>query len=307
MAAAFAAAAARSFFRSPFERCRGTRYVSRVRINRFTGVKAVKLGVSKTEWQVIAEKEFLAMRAQIPQEGYAFALTADDVRHLSPDMQHCLSLKCASSGQISTYRKDLLIRKFQRGPFDTHSKACTIATLTEKILRLRAHMLRYPKNVGIKRAMSIRLSARNRIMKALYKSDYTLYRHVCTELGIRCVRFAIPDSSDPQKRNNPQAVDGDRARWLIRQRMYKERYAPREMREPETNRLIRWTRHPMEPVPEKWGRPQSAPQQISRSWPYGVRTERVEGRQLVYNPTAPGRGFLPASGGNRKGGPTPEG
>jgi hypothetical protein len=58
-------------------------------------------------------------------------------------------------------------------------------------------------------------------------------------------------------------------------------------------------------VPESWGKPQPVQQQISRAWPYGVRSERVEGRQVVYNPTAPGKGFMPASGGRRAGGPTP--
>jgi len=288
----------------PWDRCRGTRGVARVRINRFTGVKAVKMNAPKTDWQMSAEKEFLAMRARVPEGGYTWGMTADDVRNLSPDMQHCLSLKCASSVEVSKFRKQVLIRKFQRGPFDTHSKAVTIATLTEKILLLRGQLLRHPKCSGVKRVMSIRISARHRVMRALYRSDYTLYRHVCDELGIRCIRFAIPDTKDPSKRANPQAVDGDRARWLIRQRMYRARHRPREMREPESNRLIRYTRHPQEPVPVSWGRPQSAPQQVSRAWPYGVRQERVEGRQVIYNPTAPGKGFIPASGGKRTGGPT---
>lgn len=283
-----------------------SRGVSRVRINRFTGVKAVKMNAPKTEWQLAAEKEFLQMRSQVPKEGYAFGLTGDDVRNLSPDMQHCLSLRCGSSEDISRWRKQQLIKKFQRRPFDFSSPAVRIAVLTERILRLRAHLLRHPKHNAIKRCMSINLTARQRAMKTLYRSDYTLYRHVCSELGIRCVRFAIPDSKNPQLMNNPQAADGDRARFLIRQRMYHARYRPREMREPETNRLIRYTRHPLEPVPESHGKPQPVPQQVSRAWPYGVRSERVAGKHTVYNPTAPGKGFWPASGGRSVGGPTPE-
>jgi len=292
--------------KQPWELCRGDRGVSRVRINRFTGVRALKVNAPKTEWQLAAEKEFLAMRNQRPEKGYTWGLTEDDVRHLSPDMRHCLSLKCASTKEVSMFRKAELIQKFQLRPFDSHSKAVTIACLTEKILTLRAHLLRHPKHVGVKRSMSIRLSARHRIMRALYKSDYMLYKHVCSELGIRCIRFAVPDSKDPRERANPQAVDGDRAKWLIRQRLYRGRYRPREMREPESGRLIRYTRHPQEPVPESWGKPQATAQQVSRAWPYGVRQERVEGRQIVYNPTAPGNGYIPASGGRRVGGPTPE-
>mmetsp|Transcript_124241 Transcript_124241/g.264832 ORF Transcript_124241/g.264832 Transcript_124241/m.264832 type:complete len:341 (-) Transcript_124241:19-1041(-) len=288
--------------------CRDVRGVARVRINRFTGVKAIKVSAPKTEWQIAAEREFLAMRSQIPKDAYLWYLTGDDVRHLSPEMQKCLTLRCANQDDISRWRKHQLIRKFQRRPFDTNSMAPRIACLTEKILRLRAHLLRNPKGPGhqvAKRSMSMYLTRRVKTMKSLYRADYVLYRHVCSELGIRCVRFAIPGSKDPQKMVNPQAIDGDRAKFLIRQRMYHARYRPRELQEEGTKRLIRYTRHPMEPVPESHGKPKATPQQISRAWPYGVRGERVAGKQVVYNPTAAGPGHWPAKG-SVVGGATPE-
>lgn len=277
--------------------CQDARGVARVRINRFTGVRAVKVGAPKTEWQIAAEKEFLAMRSQVPKDAYQWYLTEDDVRHLSPEMRGCLSLRCGSSEDISRWRKHQMIRKFQRRPFDTNSPAVRIAVLTEKVMRLRAHLLRNPNRWGhvmAKISMSVKLSKRQKAMKSLYKSDFTLYQHVCKELGIRCVRFATPGSKDPSKMYNPQAIDGDRARFLIRQRMYHAKFRPREMRDPETNKLVRYTRHPMEPVPASHGKPVATPQQVSRSWPYGVRSDRVAGKQVVYNPTAAGPGFRPA-------------
>lgn len=144
--------------------------------------------------------------------------------------------------------------------------------------------------------MAMRLTRRQRAMKYLYRTDYGLYQHVCSELGIRCIRFAIPSSKHVQEAENPQAVDGDHARFLIRQRIYHAKHRPREMREPETNRLIRYTRHPMEPVPASHGKAKPIPQQISRGWPYGVSNERVAGKQVIHNPTAPGPGFLRAKG-----------
>lgn len=284
------------------------RGVARVRINRYTGLKTFKVGVPKTEWQVAAEKEFLALRSQHPKDEYLWHLTPDDVRNLSPEIRRCLSLRCASSGDVSRWRKHQLIRKFQRRPFDTNSHAVRIACLTEKILRVRAHLLRNPKGPGhqsSKRAMRMYLSRRQKSMKSLYHSDFVLYRHVCNEMGIRCVRFAIPMSKRPSDMLNPQAVDGDQARFLIRQRMYHAKFKPATMREPGTNRLIRYTRHPMEPVPASHGKPKATPQQVSLAWPYGVRSERVAGRQLVYNPTAAGRGFWPARMAV-VGGPTPD-
>ncbi|CAJ1386520.1 unnamed protein product [Effrenium voratum] len=283
--------------------CTAARSVARVRINRYTGVKAVKKSPPKTEWQAAAEKQFLQMRSRIPKDELMWGLTPDDVQHLSPDMRKCLTLRCASSREISGWRK------FQRRPFDTNSPAVRIATLTEKILRLRAHLLRTDlggMHAEAKRALRMYLTRRTQTMKTLYKSDYTLYRYTCMELGIRCVRFAIPlPSYDPQKMLNPQAVDGDHARWLIRQRLYKARHRPREVREPGTERRIRWTRHPLETVPESHGRPKPTQQQVSCAWPHGVRQERVEGKQVIYNPTAPGRGFWPAKQ-KIVGGRTPE-
>lgn len=277
--------------------CQDSRFVSRLRINRYTGARAVKIGAPKTEWQIAAEREFLAMRSAYPKDEYLWYLSPDDVRKLSPEMQKCLTLRCANAQDISRFRKQQLMSKFQRKPFDTNSPAVRIATLTEKILRLRAHLLRNPHGPAhqeAKRAMRIRLTKRLRSMKTLYKCDYTLYKHVCENLGIRCIRFAIPASKDPQKMINPQAIDGDHARFLIRQRMYHAKNAPRQMREPDTNRLIRYTSHPQEPVPASHGRAKATPQQISIAWPYGVKDERVAGKQVVYNPTAPGKGFWPA-------------
>jgi len=278
--------------------CKDSRAVARVRINRFTGVRAIKVGAPKTEWQIAAEKAFLQMRAQVPKEPYVMHLTPDDVRNLSPEMKRCLTLRCGSSKDQSDWRKHQLIRKFQRRPFDTNSLPVRIATLTEKILRLRAHLMRNPgrwSHQVSKISMAVRLSKRQKAMKSLYKSDYKLYKHICDELGIRCIRFAVPGSKDPSQITNPQAVDGDQAKFLIRQRLYHAKFRPREMRDPETNQLIRYTRHPVEPVPANHGKAIASPQQISRAWPYGVKTDRVAGKQVVYNPTAPGRGYWPAS------------
>lgn len=57
-------------------------------------------------------------------------------------------------------------------------------------------------------------------MKSLYKSDYKLYKHICDELGIRCIRFAVPGSKDPSQITNPQAPphaqeDAAMATWLL--------------------------------------------------------------------------------------------
>lgn len=269
------------------------RWVARVRINRFTGVKSVKTRVPKTEWQQRAEKAFLEERAKVP-EGLAMGLTTDDVHHLSPAMRKCLSLQAGSGEDVSRFRKQELMRKFQRRAFDCNSPAVRIATLTEKILRLRAHVIKNPKHSVPKRVLSIVLSRRQKTMKSLYRHDWLLYKWVCEELGIRCIRFAVPDFKDPQMMRNPLAVDGDRAKFQMRQKIYHGRFRPRVVKDQETGQLLRYTRHPMEPVPANHGKAVKTPQQVSRVWPHGVKQERVEGKQIVYNPTAAGKGYRPA-------------
>merc|ERR1712029_1298339 len=101
--------------------------------------------------------------------------------------------------------------------------------------------------------------------------------------------------------HNPMAVDGDRAKFLIRQRIYTGKRRPDAMKDPASDRLIRYTRHPPEPVPLDHGKAVATPQQISRAWPYGVRQDRVAGKQVVFNPTAPGAGFWPARSSNIRG------
>lgn len=74
-----------------------------------------------------------------------------------------------------------------------------VAELTEKILSIRAHTLRQSRERTCLRAMSIALGHRHKLMKALYKRDFELYKYVCKILRLKCVRFSIPDSRDRSK------------------------------------------------------------------------------------------------------------
>merc|ERR1712232_765658 len=127
----------------------------------------------------------------------------------------------------------------------------------------------------------------------MYKKDYLLYKYVCKELGIRMVRFPIPEYSDPGRVTAPLAVDGEHCKFLIRQRLWRERHRPRPLRD-EMGVLVRYRKHPSEPVPDDHNVAQPVPQQLSAIYPYGVKRERVEGKQEIYNPTAPGKGHAPA-------------
>merc|ERR1712194_896822 len=117
--------------------------------------------------------------------------------------------------------------------------------------------------------------------------------YVCQQLGIKMIRFAIPDHISPSRQFQPQGVDGDLCRWLIRQKVWRHRQSPYPLRN-EMGVLVRYTQHKNEPVPKSHNVARAIRQEVSVSYPYGVSDERVEGRQIIHNPTAPGRGHLAA-------------
>jgi len=248
----------------------------------------------KSDYLVNAEKEFLAERKKIP-EGYILNLTQSDVEGFSPAMQSSLSLNLANSAERSKARKALLIEKFGNGPLDSNSTPVRIAILTEKVLNLRAHLIQRPKDNMAKSRMQILLGSRMRAMRKLYSEDFPLYEWTCKELGIKCVRFSVP-SKNPSVSVNPLAVDGDRAKFLIRQKLWKGKHRPKREPAPDgRGQGILYSKHPVEAPPENHGKPTQTPQQVNSRWPYGVSKERVEGTHKVANPTAPGKGYIPAS------------
>eukprot|EP00397_Hematodinium_sp_SG-2012_P056523 GEMP01069839.1.p1 GENE.GEMP01069839.1~~GEMP01069839.1.p1 ORF type:complete len:280 (+),score=45.89 GEMP01069839.1:294-1133(+) len=237
------------------------RTLSQVRANKFTGVTAVKKAAPKTDWQLLQERKFLQEREKIP-DGFQYGFTADDLRNLPTPLQEALTLYTASSKDKSKWRKQQLIRKFQRHATDHTSPAVRIACLTEKILNLRTHLLKNPKEHQAKRWMQFDVSKRTRAMKSLYKSDFTLYKWVCLELGIKCIRFAVPDFPNPTQMIAPLAIDGDRAKFLIRQKVWKAKYRPRPLRDPKTGQLIRYTTHPIEAPDHDHGLAKAVKQQL---------------------------------------------
>ncbi|CAD7958123.1 unnamed protein product [Amoebophrya sp. A120] len=286
------------------------------RLYRYTGIRPIRCETPRSDWQIAREREFLKQRSVVPLssmkqdvEGnpisvtnYVKELTEDDVHQLPTHVKDLLTLETASSRELHQFRKRCLVRKFQVSPFDTNSPAVRIACLTEKILNLRAHMIRTRKDSMARRVMTLLLSRRMKVMKALYKSDFLLYKYVCEELSIRLVRFAIPEYRDPSRMVAPMGIDGDKCKWLIRQKLYKKKNMPRMFMDAtksmtgwRASTLVRHTHHPIEPVPEDFGKAAKiSPQQVSPHFPYGVRGDRVRGDGILHNPTEPGPGHQPA-------------
>mmetsp|Transcript_135746 Transcript_135746/g.307137 ORF Transcript_135746/g.307137 Transcript_135746/m.307137 type:complete len:301 (+) Transcript_135746:19-921(+) len=264
-----------------------------IRVGKWSGTRAEKTRVPRTPFQIAAEKQFLEMRSKIP-DGYVKGFTRDDVKHLSPELQQCLKLQAASSMQISKARIKRLIQKFGRGPTDNSSHPVRIAIMTEKILNQRVRLIQHPKDHTAKITMHARLPNRQKAMKYLYKTDFEMYQWVCKELGIKCVRFPVPGDTWAPRMPNPVAVDGDHARWLIRQRLWRHFHRTKALSDPATGKKVRYNRHPIEDPPATHGMAKPIPEQVSRYWPYGVRQDYIKGQQIVYDPTMAGRGHQPA-------------
>ncbi|BAM38906.1 ribosomal protein S15, mitochondrial precursor [Theileria orientalis strain Shintoku] len=265
--------------------------VTFVKTQKIRGLPFEKVKAPKTEWYKKAETEFLAERSLIP-EGYVGRWNHEDLIKLDPRIQKALSLRCASGREIRRARTFILMKHLQKQPFDTGSTPVQLACVSEKILNLRAHLIRNPKDNCRKRAMALLLSRRHKLMKRLYNEDFKLYEHCCKLLKLKCVLFSTPDSRNRSKSINLIGVDGDRCKFLIRQKMWWGRFRPRPIKLPSGKRIA-YTRHPIDSPPKDFNEPKKHPDRVSVSWPYGVDPRRVSGRYVIHNPTASGTGYIP--------------
>jgi small subunit ribosomal protein S15 len=246
----------------------------------------------KSAYLIKAESEFLRLRAERPSGAVIAGLDPKQVAQLDRKVAAVLSLRTASSAEVSKNRKQQMISKFGSHILDSNSLPVQIGISTEKILNLRAHLIRMNKDTHAKRRIAIYLGRRTRLMKKLYSTDFPMYEYVCKELKIRCVRFAVP-IKDPRYAYNPLAVDGDRARFLIRQRLWRGKHRPRHEEVPGKRGRVLYTKHEMKEPPKYHGQPKKVKQQVSGLWPYGLSADRVNGKHVVVNPTAPGKGHQP--------------
>jgi small subunit ribosomal protein S15 len=261
------------------------------KIHRFTGTRVHRKVTPKSQFQIEAEAQFMSERLNRPK-GFINNFTVDDVRGLKPEMQKLLSLKVASNAELSAFRKQELIKKFNQSPYDTNSLPVKIAVLTERILNMRQHLMTHSRDSATKQSIAITLGKRTRAMRILYKVNLPLYEWVCGELGLKCVRFAVPGIKHPSKALNPLAIDGDRVKWLIRRKLWRARNRPRPADGKSGVVGVHYLRHRTEEPPAWHGKPRPVPQQVSKAHPYGVSPEREKGEYTVHNPTAPGPGFV---------------
>ncbi|RKZ29781.1 30S ribosomal protein S15 [bacterium] len=86
---------------------------------------------------------------------------------------------------ITKTKKKEIFEKFSREPGDVGSPEVQIALLTERINKLSEHFRQNPKDNNSKRGFFILIGRRKRLLAYLRRKNYTRYKSLIVELGIR--------------------------------------------------------------------------------------------------------------------------
>ena len=86
---------------------------------------------------------------------------------------------------LETKKKARIIKKFARKKGDVGSPEVQIALLTERIKELTGHFNKHPKDTNSKRGFMVMIGKRRRLLSYLKRKDFSNYRKLIAELGLR--------------------------------------------------------------------------------------------------------------------------
>ncbi|XP_028675072.1 28S ribosomal protein S15, mitochondrial [Erpetoichthys calabaricus] len=95
-----------------------------------------------------------------------------------------LTLELASRKEKLEVKREELIDKVRKSPYDRSSSEVQIAVLTVKIRNLQEHLHKYPKDKSNKRRMLMAVDRRKKMLKNLRLTSYETFENVCQQLGI---------------------------------------------------------------------------------------------------------------------------
>ena len=75
--------------------------------------------------------------------------------------------------------------KYRRSEVDTGSPEYQIATITERITHLTAHLIKNPKDFSTRRGLVALVNQRRRLLNYLFKESVDRYKDLVASLGIR--------------------------------------------------------------------------------------------------------------------------
>jgi len=133
-------------------------------------------------------------KAHLPSDlkgKYRFGITEEelDLAGASPKLRSILSFQNATQKEISTYRKQEIVKKYGRKPRDTGYAAVEMAMLTMKIRHMQSVMRVRTTDKKMKRAMQMKVLLRRKRMKYLKKKDPESYYKVLRDMDVRDIEF----------------------------------------------------------------------------------------------------------------------
>lgn len=95
-----------------------------------------------------------------------------------------LSMSTANQQQITAYKVNQAVKKFQKHDGDTGSAAVQIAVLTEKMNSLAKHVTVHRQDKSSQRGLQMMASKRKSMLQYLKKSDFESFRTTVSSLGL---------------------------------------------------------------------------------------------------------------------------
>ncbi|KAJ1635317.1 hypothetical protein T492DRAFT_967681 [Pavlovales sp. CCMP2436] len=125
-----------------------------------------------------------APRSALASGKYLWGITDDQIATLGENVRRAVSLENASSPERMKVDLHRALVHWQLRPGDTGSSAVQIATLTVRIDYLSRHLSQHNKDVHSKRAITMLVGQRNRMLQYLLRVDREMYRKISLALKL---------------------------------------------------------------------------------------------------------------------------
>nr|KAF6379435.1 mitochondrial ribosomal protein S15 [Myotis myotis] len=102
-------------------------------------------------------------------------------------VKRLLSLEMGNQKEKLKIKKEQLMNKVVANPEDTRSLEARIVALTVKIRNYEEHMQKHRKDKALKRYLMMSIDQRQKMLKNLRKTNYSVFEKTCKGLGIEYI------------------------------------------------------------------------------------------------------------------------
>ncbi|XP_023556812.1 28S ribosomal protein S15, mitochondrial [Octodon degus] len=106
-------------------------------------------------------------------------------------VKRLLSVEMASRKEMLKIKQEQLMNKVMANPEDTRSLDTRIVALSVKIHSYQEHMQKHRKDKAHKRYLLMSIDQRNKMLKNLRKTNYSVFEKICKELGIEYTENSV--------------------------------------------------------------------------------------------------------------------